>query len=208
MTVHQSEVCSTKNTTKQIDITLAQVSKGVDAILTDTLNTAPDLFETTAHVPLIESSTSADHGFNISLTVESGIEEPTLNDNQFEVHTQHMPLSLDSAVPSTSACACQNSNELNPIKKKTCKANIQYIDYISDQEDLSTFYGDITDSDNWSEGQEVESEDDFPAGRKKVKRKKRQTKETQDSAEIVDESANIIKRTNVRKERSKRKILA
>ncbi|XP_069357325.1 uncharacterized protein [Maniola hyperantus] len=84
----------------------------------------------------------------------------------------------------------------------------------NDQEDFSTFYGDISDSDNWSEGQEgITSEDDLLSAEQKVKINKKYTKKgskiknsdanTED--DVVGEYATRITKINSRKERSKNK---
>ncbi|CAG5054124.1 unnamed protein product [Parnassius apollo] len=221
--LNTSAAWSTNSNTKQFNKTLEPASISIDTskdlafpVLADSLIcTATDHTEITASMNA--TSISVDHEFNITLTAEPDIEEPTFNHHQVEKNTQYTSLTSDHDVPSTSAEPSKESIVSNPIKsevgKRKSKKDIKYIDYMSDQEDFSTFYGDIADSDNWSEGQEgITSEDDLLSEEQKVKRNKRYTKKgskikddanTQD--DVVGESARRIKKSNSRKERSKNK---
>ncbi|CAH2106732.1 unnamed protein product [Euphydryas editha] len=184
----------------------------------DRLCTTTDHTETTASITA--ARISIDNEFNINLTAEPDIEEPAFNDNQVEKNTQYTSFTSDLDVPSTSAGPSKEYTTSNPIKskvgKRKSKKDIKYIDYISDQEDFSTFYGDIDDSDNWSEGQEgITSEDDLLSMEKKVKIKRCSKKgsnvknlsksDANTENDLVGECATRIKKLNTRKERSKNK---
>lgn len=183
----QSASWSTNSNTKQCKSTLEPASISIDTsedsafpVLADSLCTTTDHTETTASITA--ARILVDHEFNITLTAEPVIEEPTLNDYQVEKNTQYTSLTSDHDVPSTSAGSSKEPMVSNPIKSKVGKrksktGTIKYIDYMSDQEDFSTFHGDIDDSDNWSEGQEgITSENDLLSAEQKVKRNKRYTK--------------------------------
>lgn len=101
---------------------------------------------------------SIDHDYNIITLNKS--DNSASNIYNYENEKNSRSLTSDHDAPSTSTGLSKESNELNPIKyKRIPKKDVSYIDYMSDQEDISIFYG-INDSDNWSEGEEVTSEDD------------------------------------------------
>lgn len=180
---------------------------------TASLCTATNYTET--DLETVANDKLADYNLSVysSLTLGPETEEPEPLKQQIQAEDT-TSLSLDHAGPSTSADQSKESDEPNLIKnkvgKRKSKKKNQYIDYISDLEDFSTFYGDVDDSDNWSEGQEVESEDSLQSERKTKKNKrctKKNTKKSQQVEEdihdeVVGESANKTKKNNSRKKRS------
>lgn len=99
----------------------------------------------------------------------------------------------------------------NKVGKRKCKKNLQYIDYMSDQEDFSTIYGDIDDSDNWSESSLRSEDTDADAtckkGKKKKTKRKVMTKNNESTAQdaTVGDFGEKEKKINERKERLQKK---